>query len=272
MLRPFLPRGLRVLVRQEHAASAGLSQASTRFIYRKVYPMADRVICQSDGMARDFINEFGINPDKLVVLHNPVSIKDTDSAVTPASVNGWCNLITIGRLTHEKGQDLLLEALAEVRHDFPQVKLTILGDGEDLEQLQKERRRLDLCDQVNFAGYCLHPERELSRSGIFVLPSRSEGMPNALLEAAMMGLPIVSTPCCSGLVDLVRNAPAVWLAKAISSRAIADALCQALAEMKAINEEKNDPLPRFCHEFIAPFKLSQAVAAYEEMICEAVRQ
>jgi glycosyltransferase involved in cell wall biosynthesis len=96
-------------------------------------------------------------------------------------------------------------------------------------------------------------------------------MPNALLEAAMLGMPIVSTPNCSGLENLVRNASGVWLTKDFSAQAIAQALCQALAEVKALAERTGNPAPRIPNEFVAPFEVGRAVGAYEELIVETAR-
>jgi glycosyltransferase involved in cell wall biosynthesis len=81
----------------------------------------------------------------------------------------------------------------------------------------------------------------LPEATLFVLPSRHEGMPNALLEAAAAGLPLVATPASGGVVDLLRGRPGAWLAKEISAKALAVAIIAALEAIR--------PGERFSQEF-----------------------
>jgi glycosyltransferase involved in cell wall biosynthesis len=90
-------------------------------------------------------------------------------------------------------------------------------------------------------------------------------MPNALLEAAAAGLPIVATPCSAGVTELLANAPGCWLAPAISAEALAAALLTALNALQA------EPAQRFKHEFLAPFELAPSIAAYSALIESTAR-
>jgi glycosyltransferase involved in cell wall biosynthesis len=93
---------------------------------------------------------------------------------------------------------------------------------------------------------------------LFVLSSRHEGMPNALLEAAAAGLPIVALPSSGGVVDLLRGQPGTWLAANISSAALAATLREALATV--------EPGQRFTHAFIDLFRMDSAIHSYEKLI------
>jgi glycosyltransferase involved in cell wall biosynthesis len=97
-----------------------------------------------------------------------------------------------------------------------------------------------------------------------VLSSRHEGMPNALLEAAAAGLPIVALPASGGVADLLRDQPGTWLAREVSSTALAASLLEALADLR--------PGQRFTHEFIEPFRKDRAIHAYEDLIEATVRK
>jgi glycosyltransferase involved in cell wall biosynthesis len=114
-----------------------------------------------------------------------------------------------------------------------------------------------LNQNVEFAGYLQQP---FADAQIFVLSSRFEGMPNALLEAAANGLPLVSTPCSDGVIELLRNQPGVWLANSVSAADLAIAMKTALT---AVNAGQ-----RFTHNFLEPFRFERAIAAYERLIDE----
>jgi len=90
------------------------------------------------------------------------------------------------------------------------------------------------------------------------LPSRHEGLPNALLEAAAGGLPIVALPASGGVSDLLRNQPGVWLAPQVSAEALAASLFAALQELQ-LGE-------RFAHPFVDQFQIARALHAYENLI------
>jgi glycosyltransferase involved in cell wall biosynthesis len=83
-------------------------------------------------------------------------------------------------------------------------------------------------------------------------------MPNALLEAAAAGLPIVALPASGGVVELLRNQPGVWLAPQVSAEALAASLSSALQTLR--------PGQRFAHAFIDDFRLDRAMRAYESLI------
>lgn len=265
LLRPLFPRRTAVLVRQTGTVSASLRYDKipcyTRLLYRLLYCHADRAICQTEAMANDMVAELGIAARRVAVLPNPVDVDGIHRAMA-GSARLWTgcgpHLLAIGRLAREKGFDLLLTAMAQVRARFPAADLLLAGAGPQEAALKAECRRLSLEDAVHFAGHVELPHLHFPGATLFVLPSRYEGMPNALLEAAAGGLPIVATPACEGLCDLLRRQPGVWLAKDISAQALADSLLQALAVLAAGE--------RFDHTFVEPFRMERAIRAYEELI------
>jgi glycosyltransferase involved in cell wall biosynthesis len=168
----------------------------------------------------------------------------------------------VGRLSHEKGFDLLLQALVAVRREFPETNLLIAGAGAEESALKAERHALGLDDAVRFAGDLAHPWSLFQGATLFVLSSRQEGLPNALLEAAAAGLPIVTLPATGGVADLVRDEAGVWLAPEISAEALAASL---LASLHALR-----PGERFVHSFVEQFQLDHAIPAYERLIDETL--
>jgi glycosyltransferase involved in cell wall biosynthesis len=149
-----------------------------------------------------------------------------------------------------------------LRAEFPGVSLLIAGAGAEEAALKAECGALGIADAVRFAGYVERPVEYFSGATLFVLPSRHEGLPNALLEAAAAGVPIVALPASEGLVELLRDQPGVWLAPEISSEALAATLAAALRALR--------PGERFRHEFVEQFRTNRAIAAYEALLDQSL--
>lgn len=263
LLRPLFPAGTRVLVRQNTTVSAALASGSlpwfARRLYRLLYRHADRVICQSRDMAEDLSAQLGVNLDRIAILPNPVDLEAIAAAKNRPDL--WSgpgpHLLAVGRLAPEKGFDLLLEAFATVRASFPQADLLIAGAGAEEAQLKARRHRLGLESAVRFSGHVHPPYCFFPGASLFVLSSRLEGMPNALLEAAAAGLPLASLPSSQGVAHLLRDGPGVWLAPEISAPALAATLLRALQVLT--------PGQRFAHAFV-PEEPAAPIKAYEELI------
>jgi glycosyltransferase involved in cell wall biosynthesis len=247
LLRPLFPSRTRVLVRQNSTVSATLANGGvpryTRLLYRLLYRRADRVICQSCAMAEDLAREIKILSEQIAVLPNPVDLEGILAARgAPSAWSGvGPHLLAAGRLAPEKGFDLLIEALVRVRKRFPGADLTIAGSGREKAALQALTREANVEGSFHIAESMGNPYALFPGATLFVLSSRYEGMPNALLEAAAAGLPLVATPASGGVVDLLRGEKGAWLAAMVSADALADALILAL--------ESICPGDRFRHGF-----------------------
>lgn len=238
LLRPLFPRKTRVLVRQNATVSLTLASGAlpryTRVLYRMLYRRADRVICQSSAMARDLAYATGTRLDLISVLPNPVDTEGIRMARSkPIRWTGpGPHLLAVGRLSHEKGFDLLLRALSLVRESFPSVNLTIAGAGPEENSLKEECSSLGLDGAVRFTGYLDSPFPLFPEANLFVLSSRYEGMPNSLLEAAVAGLPIVAFPSSGGVVDFLCGRPQTWIAERISAQALTASILEALLALR----------------------------------------
>jgi len=269
LLRPFLPRRTRILVRQDSNVTfaAGELPNWAHPIYRALYRGSDCVICQSESMAHDFYSTLRFPSEQTAVLANPVEVDAIRALAKDLRVRSqvqWPgpgpHLLAVGRLSHEKGFDLLLQAFVIVREYFPTASLAIAGVGSEDSTLKAASSALH--GSVRFLGHVASPARYFQGATLFVLPSRYEGMPNALLEAAAAGLPLVVLPASPGLVDLLDDQPGAWVAPVVSVEALASTLLQALHALKLGD--------RFEHPWIEQFQIRFAVAVYEKFIDKTI--
>lgn len=276
LLRPLFPHGTQVLVRQNSTVSASLAFGGqpryTRLLYRLLYRHADRVICQSRAMAEDLANELDMDWEQITVLSNPVDREGVLAAAkTPNSSAEWGDgtgphLLAVGRLSREKGLDLLLDAMVVVRERFPAADLIVAGAGPEEQALKEQSRRLGLEESVRFVGYVEHPYALFPGATVFVLPSRHEGMSNALLEAFVGGLPIVALPCSGGVEELVRRSQGAWLAEDISAGALVTSLTEALERvLPGARFHRDDPAKA---SGTGEFEHANAIDSYEHLIDE----
>ena len=265
LLLPLFPAKTRVLVRQNGALMATLEAAKptrlARHLFRMAYRRAHRVICQTNAMSDELRRVLGVDPGRLLVLPNPVDISGLRASIaqndTARQLPGP-RLLTIGRLSPEKGLNLLLQAFARIKSKFPSAVLQVAGTGLCESALKAQGSELGIADSVQFVGHVASPAHLFGGSAAFVLASRHEGLPNALLEAAAAGLPIVATPASRGLTDLLRDRPGVWLASDVSAEGLEQALLQALTSLQ--------PGERFHHSWINAFDRRVAIRAYEDEI------
>jgi glycosyltransferase involved in cell wall biosynthesis len=263
LLRPLFPRQTRILIRQNGmllAQPSNIVGFPLLRLYRAAYPQAEGIICQTQAMAAEMTGLLG-SKAKIFVLRNPVDVSGVRRAVA-RSPRRWVgcgpHLLAVGRLSAEKGFDLLLDAFAIIRPRFPEADLAILGKGPEEESLRTQCESLGLSACVQFAGYVVEPASWFAGASLLVISSRHDAFPNALLEAAAAGLPVVATPCSPGVTELLRGKSGAWLARQVSSEALARSMQAALITLY--------PGERFRHSWLEPYDLQNAVREYETLI------
>lgn len=183
-----------------------------------MYPLAQSVIVQSEEAKRYFPEAV---QDKSTILPNPVELS---SEVAEISIPGDKIIIAMGRLSHEKGFDLLLRAFGSIAAAFPEWSLFVLGEGKLREELETLQERLGLAGRVHFPGFVSCPAVWLESAELFVLSSRFEGFGNVLVEAMMSGLPVISTDCPWGPATVIRDGVDGLLVASEDSAALAGAM------------------------------------------------
>lgn len=173
-----------------------------RALRRLLYPFATAIVVQTESVAQWARGV--VRARRVHIIPNPV--RPPLPPVPRADVLGTRRTVMgVGRLGSEKGFDLLLHAFARAALPPSAWQLVILGDGPDRAVLEAQVRTLRLQEQVLMPGVVAAPEQWLRHAEMFVLPSRFEGFPNALLEAMQCGLSVAAFDCRSGPAEIVRT-------------------------------------------------------------------
>ncbi len=190
--------GTPLVVAHEHSAFS-LGSWPHRSVDRLLAPLTDRWLAVSESLGRDLARVERLPLSRLVVVRNGIPLTPVD-AIDPVAVRRDLALPpdaelvgTVGRLESRKGLEVLLEAVKRLAAERPALRALLVGDGPLRSDLERECRRLSIADRVVFAGRREDIGRVLVALDVFVLPSHTEGLSIALLEAAAAGRPIVAT-------------------------------------------------------------------------------
>jgi glycosyltransferase involved in cell wall biosynthesis len=203
-------------------------KASTRLFY----PLADRIICVSKGVASDLRSVSGLSPDRVTVVYNPVKQPAPAFRRDRDAVKAWPpaehRILSVGSLKPVKNHRLLIEAFAHVASEVD-ASLLILGEGPEREALEQLIARLDMEDRVRLHGFVSDTWSYYAAASLFVLSSDYEGLPTVLIEALAWGLPIVSTDCEAGPCEILGGGAIGTLVPCGSPSALAEAVRDSLS-------------------------------------------
>ncbi len=188
--------GIGGIVRTEHLPDV-ITDPQQRHDHEAGIARVDRVICVSDAAASTF-RAAGIEPTKISVVRNGMPLRaarrlrhDTRRSL---GLDGHCPIIvTTARLTPQKDHATLIGALPIVLARHPDCRIWLIGNGPQEHMLREQACALGVADAVSFMGYRTDVPDLLAAADLFVLSSRFEGLPLAMLEAMAHGLPVVAT-------------------------------------------------------------------------------
>lgn len=205
-----IPSKAKLILRSPNSPSLLIKNNQMSYIMKKLisfsYNKANVVIAQTPDMAEEIIKYHDVDKKKVKFILNPIDenkiVDSLKENLSPFKKNK-INIVASGRLTHQKGFDILLDGFKLVTLKNSNFHLHILGDGEDKNKLISSTSNLNLDEFVTFHGYIDNPYPYYKYSDLYVLSSRWEGLPNTVLENIYLNKPIVTTNCIPILSRLV---------------------------------------------------------------------
>lgn len=202
----------------------------SRLIYRRL----PRLVFVSHGAQRTLQALMPLRPERLSVIHNPIDLAGV-RARSLHPLPDWAawmkerpTVLSVGRLTRQKGFDVLIEAHAALRAAGSEHQLLILGEGSSQAELQALARRLGVEDSVHLPGFVPNPYPFMRHAAVYALSSRYEGFANVITEAMACGAPVVATDCPSGPAEILEGGQHGLLTPPGDSAALAHALGRVL--------------------------------------------
>ena len=216
--RIFVGAHISMFLRSQQGLENGRGQAHHMIpLLRHCYSRAAGVIAVSEGVAEDAVSFLHVDPDRVHVVYNPITVSGTVEEVDEPPSHRWFFpdaapvILGIGRLVAQKNFPLLIEAFARARQ-HADIRLIILGGDEtSAEQMAHRNELLELAvglgvgSDVDLAGYQPNPYHYLRAARMFVLSSDYEGFANVIVEALLAGCPVVSSDCPSGPAEILNN-------------------------------------------------------------------
>ena len=243
-------REANVIPDQVNSLRETLESVGLRFLMRLFYRRADDVIIITKDVETSLISHRIVRGKRMRQIPNPVIVdRVVASASNSAAPPREAFIVAIGRLSYQKGFDVLIRAFANLAHR--DLRLVILGEG----PLEGELRRLamenHIADHVLFPGFVQNTGEYLRAASLFVLPSRWEGFSNVLMEALAAGTPIVASDCPGSPREVLEDGRLGRLAPVGDPNALAEAIAGELGRPSATPEARLQRASEFAPEKIA---------------------
>ena len=229
-----------------------------RVLARTVTRIADRVVTVCDQVANELIAH-GVPSSHVYVIHNGI---DSDAIVPRVPVTALNQIGIVARLVLRKGHRYLLSAFARIKK--PSMRLHIFGDGEEENSLREQVRDLGIEGYVVFHGFCSDVPAALRELDLMVMPSLSEGLPMALLEAMAAGVPVMAS-AVNGIPELIEDG----VSGCLVPPGDVDALAEALRELADHSEQLTKLSIRGRQRVEKKFRLNVALDRHRQLLIDA---
>jgi len=236
--------------------------SSLRLLYALYLCGSGRVVTVSTALRQSLVGGLPWGRKRISFCPNAVITEQLFQASRAPLLAGlpeayWLGL---GRLTQQKGFDLLLDAYALALQQRTLPDLVIAGDGPMRDALKAQAQRLGIARRVHFTGYLSNPYPLLRNARLFILSSTHEGMPTVLIEALALGTPVLASDCETGPRELLDNGQLGLLVKVNDVPALADGMLQSLTS-------RDDAMPheQTLTEALRPYTSQHAAQAYYQV-------
>lgn len=236
--------------------------------YRLLAGAPDAVFAVSEQVRRHCIDVDGIEAARVQTVYNGLDLAEWSSADREAKAEGATLIATVGNIRRVKGHDVLVRAAALVAVKFPDARFSVAGevlDADYFEELKGLVNELGLAERFHFVGGVKDLRGHLARADIFVLPSRSEGFSNAIVEAMAAGLPVVATDV-GGNAEAVMDEVTGFIVATEDASGLAAALLRLLAEPERAQAMGAAGKARAAEMFTTQAMMGRTVATYERLL------
>ncbi|HNP84184.1 MAG TPA: glycosyltransferase family 4 protein [Nitrospira sp.] len=230
---------------------------------RCLYRRAASLVVQTEGL-RSWAEGF-VPARSVHVIPNPIAIVSEEASAERTTGGRSKCVSALGRLVPQKGFDTLLQAFAHCIRTHADWSLTIVGEGPERSQLEALSARLGIEDRVSLIGRRSNPFPILRQTDLFVLSSRYEGFPMALVEAMACRLPVISTDCPSGPRDIIRDGVDGILVPPNDVSALTQAMTRLME-----NSDERHRLRMRAGEVVDRFSTARIMALWEELVTDVV--
>lgn len=244
IFKGLFPRNQKLVARESSIVSVNTQRTWNPRLYhwmlRRFYRNTDLIVCQSEYMRYDLFTHYHIPEEKMRIIFNSVTpppITDKEEGDEP-----YAKLITVARLSSEKGLDRLIRAVSLLKIPY---QFTIIGEGNMRSALQELIKKLSLEKSVFLTGSCDEPFKKISKPHLFLMGSYYEGFPNAMLEAIAAGIPCVAFNAPGGISELLVNNENGILVNGDDENVFAEAIQKALSYPFDKKKIRESALQRF---------------------------
>ena len=238
-------------------------------VTRRLYRRADRIIAVSEGVAKDLVESLDLPEGLVTAIHNPVVDEDLYELAEEPIDHPWLEgeqpvLLSVGRLVPQKDYAVLLRAFSRIRKKRP-IRLIVLGEGTERRRLERDAQRLGIRADVDFPGFVKNPFPFMRKCTVYVMSSRFEGLPGALIQAMACGAPVISTDCPSGPSEIVDSGSNGFLVPVGDDQKMA-ATIESLLDNPALRRSFSEAGRRA----VAEFEVSPMIRHYEETLLSSI--
>jgi len=253
---------------EQHSRSGPLRGRLVNLLVNRLYGWADAVVGVSEGVTTELARRISPGSTELRTIYNPIVTDqllerarkhpgDVADAPLPGISADSRVILSVGRLTPQKNQALLIDAFADVAGRTPDLLLVILGEGPERGRLLTRAKARGLADRVLLPGFVLDPSPYFRRASVFALSSDWEGLPTVLIEALAFGCQIVSTRCPTGPAEILADGTYGRLVPTADAAALGSAVLDAL----------RDPLPpALLRQRALDFSAERSVSRYVDVL------
>lgn len=243
-----------------------------RQLVRYLYPVADKIVAVSQGVADDLRHFANLPEEKITVVYNPVVTPVLAAKAEEPIDHPWFQpgqlpvVLGVGRFSRAKNFSMLVRAFAH-RNLSQKAHLMILGEGQKRLELEALIADLGLSEVVQLPGFVKNPFSFMARSTLCVLSSVQEGFPNVIVQAMAVGTPVVATDCPNGPSEILENGRYGRLVPVGDVAGMARAIDEELSGRGKYDEN----LRRYLMERATHFSQRKSINAYSEIFFKSTQ-